>query len=44
VGRTLEMDAIKHVLYTTIDVVLFMRSRKVTQVFYDPIFKRSKIA
>lgn len=44
VGRTLEMDAIKHVLHTTIDVVLFMRSRKVTQVFYDPIFKRGKMA
>lgn len=44
VGRTLEMETIKHVLYTTIDVVLFMRNRQVLQVFYDPIFKRGKMA
>jgi type IV secretion system protein VirB11 len=43
VGRTLEMATIRHVLYTTIDVVLFMRDRKVLQVFYDPIFKRSEM-
>jgi type IV secretion system protein VirB11 len=44
VGRTLEMAAIKHVLYTTVDVVLFMRDRKVLQAFYDPIFKRSQLS
>jgi type IV secretion system protein VirB11 len=44
VGRTLEMETIKHVLYTTVDVILFMRARKVLQIFYDPIFKRQKMA
>lgn len=44
VGRTLEMATIKHVLYTTIDVVIFMRNRKVLQVFYDPMFKRAQIS
>lgn len=44
VGRTLEMETIKHVLYTTIDVVLFMRNRQVLQVFYDPVFKRRQMA
>jgi type IV secretion system protein VirB11 len=43
VGRTLELATIKHVLYTTVDVVLFMRDRKVQQLFYDPLFKRSKL-
>ncbi|KND60582.1 Type II/IV secretion system ATP hydrolase TadA/VirB11/CpaF, TadA subfamily [Candidatus Burkholderia verschuerenii] len=44
VGRTLEMESIKHVLYTTVDVVLYMRARKVLQVFYDPIFKRRQMS
>jgi type IV secretion system protein VirB11 len=43
VGRTLEMETIKHVLYTTIDVVLYMRNRQVLQVFYDPMFKRAQM-
>jgi hypothetical protein len=43
VGRTLEMATILHVLYRTIDVVLFVRDRKILQVFYDPIFKRSEM-
>ncbi len=44
VGRTLEMPMIKHLLHTTIDVVLFMRARKVLQVFYDPMFKRRQMS
>ena len=43
VGRTLEMPTIKHVLYTTVDLVLFMRDRIVLQMFYDPIFKRAQL-
>ncbi|CAB3802690.1 Type IV secretion system protein VirB11 [Paraburkholderia ultramafica] len=43
IGRTLEMVTIRHVLYTTIDVVLFMRDRKILQLFYDPVFKRSEM-
>jgi type IV secretion system protein VirB11 len=42
-GRTLEMATIRHVLYTTIDVVLFMRDRKILQLFYDPVFKRAEM-
>ncbi|CAM2164787.1 type IV secretion system protein VirB11 [Burkholderia latens] len=44
VGSTLSMEAIKHVLYTTIDIVLYMRNRKVVQVFFDPIFKRQQMS
>lgn len=44
VGRQLEMEMIKLVLYTTIDVVLFFKDRKLVEVFYDPIFSKSKMA
>ncbi|WP_375652517.1 MULTISPECIES: P-type DNA transfer ATPase VirB11 [unclassified Bartonella] len=44
VGRQLELEMIKIVLYTTVDVVLFFRDRKLSEVFYDPIFAKSKIA
>ena len=43
VGRQLDMEMIKLVLYTTIDVVLFFKDRKLVEVFYDPIFAKSKM-
>jgi len=42
VGRQMDIEVIKLVLYTTIDVVLFARDWQVEEVFYDPIFARSK--
>ncbi|WP_409361226.1 P-type DNA transfer ATPase VirB11 [Bartonella heixiaziensis] len=44
VGRQLDLEMIKMVLYTTVDVVLFFKDRKLSEVFYDPIFSKSKIA
>lgn len=44
VGRQLDMDMIRNVLYTTIDVVLYFENRKLKEVFYDPIFSKSKVA
>lgn len=44
VGRQLDMEMIKLVLYTTIDVVLFFHERKLVEVFYDPIFSKAKMA
>jgi len=44
VGRGLELQEIRRVLHTTLDVVLFMSDRRVTQLFYDPIFVRSRLA
>ena len=44
VGRQLDMEMIKLVLYSTIDVVLFFKDRKLVEVFYDPIFAKSKMA
>lgn len=44
VGRQLDIEMIKLVLYTTIDVVLFFKDRKLVEVFYDPIFAKSKMA
>jgi type IV secretion system protein VirB11 len=39
VGRTLDLGEIRRVLNTTLDVVLFMSDRRVTQVLYDPIMR-----
>ncbi|WP_413154188.1 P-type DNA transfer ATPase VirB11 [Bartonella sp. cb54] len=43
IGRQLDLQMIKQVLYTTIDVVLFFKDRKLSEVFYDPIFSKSKM-
>ncbi|WP_042995514.1 P-type DNA transfer ATPase VirB11 [Bartonella quintana] len=43
IGRQLDLEMIKMVLYTTIDVVLFFKDRKLSEVFYDPVFSKSKI-
>ncbi|EJF85250.1 P-type DNA transfer ATPase VirB11 [Candidatus Bartonella washoeensis] len=44
VGRQLDLEMIKMVLYTTVDVVFFVKNRKLSEVFYDPIFSKSKMA
>lgn len=43
VGRMLDIEDIRRTLFETIDVVVFMEDWKVTEVFYDPIFARSKV-
>ncbi|GAA4657820.1 P-type DNA transfer ATPase VirB11 [Bartonella pachyuromydis] len=43
IGRQLDIEMIKMVLYTTVNVVLFFKDRKLSEVFYDPIFSKSKI-
>ena len=40
VGRGLEVAEIRRVLHATLDVVLFLSERRVTEVFFDPIFAR----
>jgi type IV secretion system protein VirB11 len=44
VGRQLEIETIRRVLYTTVDVVLFIRDRQLVEVFYDPVFARGRAA
>jgi len=44
VGRQLDMDMIKAVLSATVDVILFIHERKLLEVFYDPIFSKSRLA
>lgn len=39
-GQTVDMQT----LYETLHVVLFMRDRMVTEVFYDPVFIKSRLA
>lgn len=43
VGRQFDIEMIKRVLHTTIDIVLFFKERKLAEVFYDPIFSKSNI-
>lgn len=38
VGRTVDLEAIKLILYSTVDVVLYFENRKLKEVFFDPIF------
>jgi type IV secretion system protein VirB11 len=44
VGRQLDLETIRRVLYATVDVVLFIRDRHLVEVFYDPVFARSGAA
>lgn len=37
VGRTIDLEAIKLILYSTIDIVLYFENRKLKEVFFDPI-------
>jgi type IV secretion system protein VirB11 len=40
-GATLPADYIRRELFTTIDVTLFFRARKLVEVFYDPVFAKT---
>jgi type IV secretion system protein VirB11 len=44
VGGQLNMETIKLTLYNTLDIVLFLKDFKLTEIFYDPIFAKSKMA
>jgi len=44
VGRNLEAADVRRVLNSTLDVVLFMEDRRVTEVWYDPIFARQQLS
>jgi type IV secretion system protein VirB11 len=43
VGQSLDHQTILHALYSTVHVVIFMRARRVIEVFYDPIFCKSHL-
>lgn len=43
VGRELDVDMIRQTLQTTVDVVLYYHERKLAEVFYDPMFARSRL-
>lgn len=40
VGRTVDMEAIKMILYSTVDVVLFFDKRKLKEVYFDPMYAK----
>lgn len=43
VGSQLDTEYIKHMLYTTVDVVLYYKQRKLMEVYFDPGFKRQQM-
>lgn len=43
-GRDIGIDLIRQLLYTTLEVVLYYENRRLKEVFYDPIFSKSKLA
>lgn len=43
VGRSLDYQTILQALYSTVHVVIFMRSRRVLEIFYDPVFAKSHL-
>lgn len=43
IGRGLDSQLIKDEIYKTVHVVLFFKNRKLIEVFYDPIFTKSKM-
>ncbi|WP_155646210.1 P-type DNA transfer ATPase VirB11 [Burkholderia diffusa] len=42
-GAHLDIEYIKHRLFTTIDVVLFYHQRKLREIYYDPESKRQRM-
>lgn len=42
-GRAIGFSAIKETVFSTIDIVIQMKNRKITEIFYDPIFQLKKL-
>lgn len=42
-GRALGFDVIKETVFSTIDIVVQLKHRKVTEIFYDPVFVLKKL-
>lgn len=42
VGRTLSAEAIRDMIYRTVDIVLWMEDWKVKEIYYDPIFAKER--
>lgn len=43
-GAHLDATYIKHILYTTIDIVLYYDKRQLREIYYEPEFKREQLA
>ena len=41
-AKQLELAAVRDLIWATVDVVVYMASRKVVEIFYDPIFRNSR--
>jgi len=43
-GHDISIDMIRQLLWMTLDVVLYYENRQLREVFYDPLFAKSKLA
>lgn len=43
-GRDISIDMIRQLLWMTLEVVLYYENRQLREVFYDPVFAKSKLA
>lgn len=43
IGRGIDVEVIRRLLHTTVDVVLHFHERKLTEVFYDPMFAKQQM-
>lgn len=43
VGRQLDLDMVRRVLDSTVDVVAFFHERRLVEIYYDPIHARSRL-
>lgn len=44
IGRGIDIEVIKRLLYTTVDVVLAFHERRLIEVFYDPMFAKQQMS
>lgn len=44
VGRTLSAEAIREMIYRTVDIVLWLEDWRVKEIYYDPIFAKERNA
>lgn len=42
-GRAIGFSAIKETVFNTIDIVIQIKNRKLTEIFYDPVFQLKKL-
>ena len=43
IGQGIDIEVIRRVLYATVDIILYFENFKLKEIFYDPLFSKSKM-